>query len=157
MAVKERGLFRIIFKAFFDSLTPNNRKPVLMGVDYLGTKYYEVPKIKSIHNKINRYFVPIVKENFEQEIPAEWEAWLRNRRKEPPTEEEVNKNYDMILTKRQKAAEIEEKFAEKGDIKIVPPDQKLPDQHASLNYPVYEEYKQFGKNYKINIKKKSDS
>ena len=90
MAGRQRGLFRIIFRDFIKSLTPNIPKHKLMGQDYMGTKYYEIVSTKkSIHRKTNRYFVPINKNDFEQEIPAEWESWLRNRRKEAPTEIEV--------------------------------------------------------------------
>lgn len=90
MAKRERGLFRIIFNEFLRSITPKIPKHTCVGEDYLGTKYYEIERIKtSIRNKPNRYFVPKDKENFEQEIPAEWEAWLRQRRKVAPTTNEV--------------------------------------------------------------------
>lgn len=88
---KERGLFRIIFRDFIRSLTPKSIKHTCIGTDYNGTKYFEITQeIKSQHKKPNRYFVPVNKDDFEQEMPAEWEAWLRGRRKLPPTEEEVS-------------------------------------------------------------------
>lgn len=40
------------------------------GLYYIGTKYYEVTMKKvSNHKKLNRYFVPKEKDNFEQELP----------------------------------------------------------------------------------------
>lgn len=87
---KERGLFRIIFTEFIRSLTPKHTKHTCVGVDYMGTKYYEISKTgEYLRKKPNRYFVPKNKDDFEQEMPAEWEAWLRGRRKQPPTEQEV--------------------------------------------------------------------
>lgn len=89
MAARETGLFRMIFKEFLKSITPKIPKKLHVGTDYMGTKYYEVITPDSIRRKSNRYFTPKDKDNFEQELPAEWEAWLRNRRKDPPTEAEV--------------------------------------------------------------------
>ena len=90
MARKERGLFRMIFRDFLNSVTPRISKRICVGEDYMGTKYYEITETKvSIHKKPNRYFVPKEKDDFEQELPAEWEAWLRGRRKVPPTVIEV--------------------------------------------------------------------
>ncbi|XP_023244924.1 NADH dehydrogenase [ubiquinone] 1 alpha subcomplex assembly factor 2 isoform X2 [Copidosoma floridanum] len=152
--VKERGLFVMIFKDFIRSITPKFPKHTLVGVDYFGTKYYEIERTESAHKKPNRYFVPKEKDNFEQEMPAEWEAWLRHRRRVAPTEEEVSANYQMILTKRENAAKLEEKYASETEVlEIVDPNVKPLNQHASIGFPAYDEYKQFGQNYKPKIKK----
>lgn len=39
-----------------------------------------------------RWFVPLNETRFDQEIPVEWEAWLRYRRSEPPMPEEIEAN-----------------------------------------------------------------
>ncbi|KAL7305294.1 hypothetical protein TKK_0002427 [Trichogramma kaykai] len=154
MAGKERRLMHIIFKHFFRSITPKIPKHNLVGEDYMGTKYYEVTNLKeSIHKKSNRYFVPKEKNNFEQDLPAEWEAWLRKRRTDPPTEAEVMENYEMILTKRQNAAELEITYQKEEGLQSHDPNAKPLDQHASINFPTYDEYKQFGRDYKPNWKK----
>ncbi|XP_058808160.1 NADH dehydrogenase [ubiquinone] 1 alpha subcomplex assembly factor 2 [Phymastichus coffea] len=151
---KERGLFQLIFKEFIKSISPKFSKRVHVGTDYMGTKYYEVHTPHSIRRKSNRYFEPANKEDFEQELPAEWEAWLRNRRREPPTEAEVKQNYEMILLKRKNAAELEATYIKETDsVAVLDPKGKSLDQHASLNYPVYDEYKQFGRNYQPKWKK----
>ncbi|KAJ8667244.1 hypothetical protein QAD02_008906 [Eretmocerus hayati] len=154
MSGKDRRLFVMIFKTFVESLTPKFTKEVLVGTDYMGTKYYQVStNRKSIRNKPNRYFVPVEKDNFQQELPAEWEAWLRNRRADPPSEGEVNENYDMILTKRKNAAELEATYAKEGHVQVVNPDAKPLEQHAAMNFPSYDEYKEFGRHYKPKWKK----
>lgn len=55
----------------------------------------------------------------------------------------------MILTKRDNAAKLEAEYAkETTSLDTVDPNAKPLTQHASLNFPVYDEYKQFGQNYK---------
>lgn len=39
-----------------------------------------------------RWFQPLNEENFDQPVPVEWEAWLRFRRVEPPSPEEIEIN-----------------------------------------------------------------
>lgn len=52
-----------------------------MGEDYFGNKFYEIPKDPSgARRKTARWFEPLEKDNHEQEMAAEWEAWLRGRR-----------------------------------------------------------------------------
>lgn len=92
----------MIFKEFVRSITPKSIKHKCVGIDYNGTKYFEITQeIKSIHKKPNRYFIPVNKEDFEQEMPAEWEAWLRGRRKLPPTENEVIVPFEKVFKKVQ--------------------------------------------------------
>jgi NADH dehydrogenase [ubiquinone] 1 alpha subcomplex assembly factor 2 len=89
MAKRERGLFRMIFTNFIKSITPNSSKTICVGTDHFGTKYFEHINSKSEYKRSRRYFVPIDKTNFEQDLPCEWESWLRHRRADPPTNEEV--------------------------------------------------------------------
>jgi len=56
-----------------------------------------------------RWFDPATKEDFQQEVPAEWEAWLRHRRNEPPTEDEIKASYALMLLKKKNAAALEAK------------------------------------------------
>lgn len=151
MARRERGLFRQIFNEFVASLTPNFARRKLMGEDYFGTKYFEIPPRKGSLKKAARSFEPVNKNDFSQEIPAEWEAWLRNRRREPPTKEELEKNYEIILMKRKNASKVEEVCVVKEVevTKLAPP---LPPSDTGPETPggfkIYEEYTNFGLNYK---------
>ena len=145
MARKERGIFRMILRDFLASIQPQFARPKLIGEDFHGTKYYEVAPRKGSSKKPSRYFEPVNKEDFTQELPAEWESWLRYRRREPPTKDEVQKNYEMILLKRKNAAEIEKTYEVKEEIKYLAP---KTNSHIPGGYPVYEEYKEFGIDYK---------
>lgn len=89
-----------------------------MGEDRLGNQYFEVKKTAaSARTKPHRYYLPKSgEEDFMQELPAEWEAWLRGRRKVPPTPAELQKNYEIMLMKKENAKRLEE---EKTDSKLL--------------------------------------
>ena len=157
MARRERGLFRQIFKEFVASLTPNFARRKLVGEDYFGTKYFEIPPRTGSTKRTARSFEPVNKDDFTQEIPAEWEAWLRYRRQEPPTKEELQKNYEISLMKKRNAKVLEETYTAKEEVT-----QSLPEPISQpLNtapetpggFKIYEEYKEFGINYKPKGKK----
>ncbi|XP_012146842.2 NADH dehydrogenase [ubiquinone] 1 alpha subcomplex assembly factor 2 [Megachile rotundata] len=149
MSGRERGLFRLIWKNFVASVTSKSKKSSLIGEDYYGTKYYEVSNKTDSFNRPSRYFVPVNKDDHEQEIPAEWEAWLRNRRKDPPTEKELEESYQLAMLKKENAAKIEAKFsAARLEASNLPTVKK-----GYESFPQYEEYKNHGENYKIKYPK----
>lgn len=137
----------MIWKNFVASFKfPERAK--LIGEDYYGTKYYEKPNPSG--RKSARYFVPVTKENHEQEMPAEWESWLRFRRREPPTQEEVEKNYQIAMQKKRNAKMLEGKYLNSGSTEV----SKAPvEKHGFESFPSYEEYQKNGRDYKIKIPK----
>lgn len=144
---KERGVFKILWNSFISSFKPRFARRKLIGEDYYGTKYYEEEIRYSSRKRPPRYFVPVNKEDFEQELPAEWESWLRYRRKEPPTQEEIETSYQLAVTKKENAAALKEKYSKSEDVKELPvPSSSRP--VTSGNFPIYEEYKDFGSSYK---------
>ncbi|XP_046823792.1 NADH dehydrogenase [ubiquinone] 1 alpha subcomplex assembly factor 2 [Vespa crabro] len=151
MSGRQRGLFRMIFRDFLASIRPNISRPKLMGEDYFGTKYYEVPiSSTSTKKKPARYFKAI-NNDFEQEIPAEWEAWLRYRRKEPPTFIEIETNYKMQIIKKMNAAKLEASNKElttskKTDIPV--------EKRGYESFPVYDEYNSTSKYIELKPKLK---
>jgi NADH dehydrogenase [ubiquinone] 1 alpha subcomplex assembly factor 2 len=99
-----RSILAMIFRNFIQSLRPRKIRGDLVGTDYFGNKYYEIPANPQIgKRKSSRWFEPKVKDDFEQEIPAEWEAWLRGRRNAPPEEEEVLRNLAIMKQKKENA------------------------------------------------------
>ena len=115
MAQKEgRSILAMILRNFIQSLKPRRIHGDLMGTDYFGNKYFEIPANPQIgKRKPSRWFEPKVKEDFDQEIPAEWEAWLRGRRDVPPSEEELLRNLAIMEQKKVNAKEIEQNILEK--------------------------------------------
>ncbi|KAM4706468.1 NADH dehydrogenase [ubiquinone] 1 alpha subcomplex assembly factor 2 [Discoglossus pictus] len=69
-----------------------------MGTDQFGNKYYYIPEQKTWTGQTirrRRTVEPVHKSEYEYEpghIPTEWEAWIRGKRKDPPTIEEILKN-----------------------------------------------------------------
>ncbi|RZF45075.1 hypothetical protein LSTR_LSTR002036 [Laodelphax striatellus] len=133
MAREGRGIVVTIFKNFWESLKPRNFKGTLVGEDNYGTKYYEIDNGE--RQRKQRYFVPVTKEQFDQEMPSEWESWLRGRRVTPPTQEEILKNYELMISKKNNAAELD--LRHKGSAKI----EQEKQTSTFHSFPVYEEYK----------------
>ncbi|CAH1243106.1 NDUFAF2 [Branchiostoma lanceolatum] len=85
-----------------------------VGADHLGNKYYEIPERTTIlgtKRKGRRLAEsPTATMDYELgDIPLEWEAWIRGRRKDPPTDTEIEKNEKMMRLKQQRGKEAEEK------------------------------------------------
>lgn len=106
-----RNLLQILFKTFVNSLKPRKFSGDFRGIDYYGNKYYEIPADPSVgRRKASRWFEPEGGEkNFDSPLPAEWEAWLRGRRKEPPSEEELAKNLAIMEMKKKNAVLVDAK------------------------------------------------
>ncbi|GBP90598.1 hypothetical protein EVAR_86438_1 [Eumeta japonica] len=110
--------------------------------DYLGNTYFEIPPNPSLgKRKATRWYDPPKGKDFNDPVPPEWEAWLRQRRNEPPTKEEIEYNLAIIKLKQENAAKIEAKRIAEGG--------SLPTQQEKgiETFPVYAEFKS-GK-YKI--------
>ncbi|XP_059192915.1 NADH dehydrogenase [ubiquinone] 1 alpha subcomplex assembly factor 2 [Centropristis striata] len=86
-----------------------------VGTDTLGNKYYSVPEQKTWTGRLVRAKRMVVAANptefeyIEGSIPMEWDAWIRGRRKEPPSVEELLKNESYREQIKLKAKEVEEK------------------------------------------------
>ncbi|XP_069555644.1 NADH dehydrogenase [ubiquinone] 1 alpha subcomplex assembly factor 2 [Brachyistius frenatus] len=86
-----------------------------VGTDHLGNKYYLIPEQKSWTGRPVRAKRMVVAANpteyeyMEGSIPMEWDAWIRGRRKKPPSVEELLKNEFNRDQIKVKAKELEEK------------------------------------------------
>lgn len=82
MSKPPRSIFKYIMTNFFNSFRPRQIRGNLMGEDYFGNKYYEIPASARLgKRKPERWFEPAGdKEAFDRELTAEWESWLRGRR-----------------------------------------------------------------------------
>lgn len=78
------NVVQMIWKNFIKSFTPRQRNGQFMGEDYLGNKYFEIPPQPRIgKRRPERWFEPPghnMERNFDVELTAEWESWLRLRR-----------------------------------------------------------------------------
>lgn len=136
----ERGIFVMIVKNFIKSFMPRTFTGELKGTDRFGNKYFEI-SAGGNRSKRSRYFEPIGKEDgFDTERPAEWDSWLRGRRSQPPTDDEILKNYQMMLDKKKKALEIEQKFKDlkKDQLQLLAPEDTGKETSKFPEYPEYE-------------------
>ncbi|XP_053149028.1 NADH dehydrogenase [ubiquinone] 1 alpha subcomplex assembly factor 2 isoform X5 [Hemicordylus capensis] len=76
------GVWRLIRSLKLRALGPEKQR---VGTDYLGNTYYRIPKHKT------------------------WAAWIRKRRKDPPTIEEILKNANYKEELKYKVLELYEK------------------------------------------------
>lgn len=107
-----RDIIKIIFTNILKSFSILKKDQLVgkhIGSDYFGNKYFEIAAERSLGRRRQRWFEPPVKEDFAQEMPAEWESWLRGRRDGPPKEEEVMRNVAIMDMKKQNAIEVEKK------------------------------------------------
>jgi len=81
------------------SLLSSSRK--LIGSDQLGNKYYEYPKAGGVIQR-ELESTSNLDDYVPGQIPTEWEAWLRRKREEPPTQEEIDKNLKRAALARQR-------------------------------------------------------
>lgn len=140
MAQEGRSILGFIFRNFINSLRPRRISGDYVGKDYYGNKYYEIPPNPKIgKRKATRWFVPQTtdKYDFVHEVSPEWETWLRGRRKEPPTEEELIKNLEMIKQKQENAREIESNYSAHRSTKQDVVNKEIKGMES---FPKYDEY-----------------
>ncbi|XP_063357991.1 uncharacterized protein LOC134647568 [Cydia amplana] len=117
-----RHVWRIAFTNFLKSFRPRQIRGNAIGKDYKGNSYFEIPADPSLgKRKATRWYDPPRGLDFRDPIPAEWEAWLRMRRVEAPTEEEIANNLAVAKLKQENAAAIEaRRLAEGGSLPTMP-------------------------------------
>ncbi|XP_055354168.1 NADH dehydrogenase [ubiquinone] 1 alpha subcomplex assembly factor 2-like [Paramacrobiotus metropolitanus] len=105
--------WRTVITNFVNSLRKAPPREFI-GEDYLGNRYYEQPTPYSSNRKLARSLEPANRHKYHfehdarwEEIPPEWEAWLRNKRKDPPTAEEIQQNIALMLQKQANGARLE--------------------------------------------------
>ncbi|XP_067425097.1 NADH dehydrogenase [ubiquinone] 1 alpha subcomplex assembly factor 2 isoform X1 [Emydura macquarii macquarii] len=86
-----------------------------VGSDQFGNKYVRIPKHQTWAGQTipeRRLVEAVNQEEYKYEvgdIPTEWEAWIRKRRKDPPTMEEILKNENYRKEIKQKIIDASEK------------------------------------------------
>lgn len=139
------------FARMVNNIVQRNTRPtseeILVGIDYKGNKYYEQIGANVQERKLNgvvlakRWYFPATEheDDWDRHVPPEWEAWMRYRRIDAPTEEEINLNLAVAHMKQVNAAKIEEQLrlqaAEQGVLS--PPVQ--PDSNTKTLQPVIKE------------------
>lgn len=97
----------------------SKNKKRFIGEDHLGNKYYEITKPNHPWRKHQRFF-QTEGINYQDpsavadkcDVPPAWDAWLRFRRSDPPTVEEINESEEYF--KFQQSLDAEKKMSEKN-------------------------------------------
>jgi len=107
----------------------------LVGTDLHGNYYYETiregkkPKREMISNVKHMQYTPDM-------MPIEWEAWIRGKRDDPPTHDELLAQQRRVETIKERARQVEEKDQEQHALDHEPPHLVAPVGHAAT--PFYE-------------------
>lgn len=124
------GWSRAIQQFFKQTSTLNKNKIRLVGEDHLGNKYFETER-PNHSRRFQRYFEKKSYDGITDvadivSVPPAWDAWLRFRRQNPPTESEVRESEEYYQTNQARSAE--NKAPECNDTKELPkrPFPKLP-------------------------------
>lgn len=106
----------------------------VVGTDHLGNTYWEIPADPSRGiRKPKRGFEGkdyVAEDSGTVELPMEWQAWLRMRRDDPPTPEEVFRNMQLAEIKKQKGDAANRALSSQPD---------APSRSFDEKYPRYEE------------------
>ncbi|KAK6188746.1 hypothetical protein SNE40_004861 [Patella caerulea] len=106
------GILKKLFMNYKAVLKGARTNGMLKGSDHFGNKYFE----KVYNDEKRRPSRWIEAEDEDQskvpDIPTEWDAWLRLKRQEPPTQQEVDRNYMLMLRTQKRAEDLKAKDLE---------------------------------------------
>uniref|UniRef100_A0A915J8J1 EGF domain-specific O-linked N-acetylglucosamine transferase n=1 Tax=Romanomermis culicivorax TaxID=13658 RepID=A0A915J8J1_ROMCU len=100
------GVLTRLFNLFVQSLKPSCER-VVVGKDQFGNVYYVEKALYERAKTGTRGYLPGNRADWKQ-IPTEWEMWLKYARKEVPTQEEIDFNYQRMMSVKEKAARLED-------------------------------------------------
>lgn len=134
-------IFTNLKNSFFIAKQSND----YVGSDQFGNEYYEKIADPERNVRGQRY----IKERGGAspqdipDVPVEWDAWLRGRRKNPPTEEEIKQNYVKMMQKKMRAQRIESKFSDTKADEEPKPDaitETIVSNNPKTPFPKYEDF-----------------
>ncbi|KAI9227927.1 MAG: hypothetical protein DHS80DRAFT_31290 [Piptocephalis tieghemiana] len=89
------------------------RRAHFIGLDVQGNEYYEQKQPTFPGRPVRRWMQPAMTtmDLFEEtHIPVQWQSWLRHRRPEPPTDQEIQADEAYRLRTVARAAKLEEQW-----------------------------------------------
>ncbi|KAK3759375.1 hypothetical protein RRG08_023493 [Elysia crispata] len=134
-------IFTNLKNSFF--VAKQNNKYI--GSDQFGNEYYEIIGDSNRNVRGQRYIKERTGASSHDipDVPVEWDAWLRGRRKNPPTEEEIQRNYVKMMQKKMRAEQLENKYSgekiEEGSEPNVLTE-TIVSNNPKTSFPKYEEF-----------------
>merc|ERR1712038_341983 len=136
------GTFRGLIQNIKQTLSVRSAKEILVGTDLEGNKYFERPAVPSKGVKRVRRVEPVSTDQFTvPKVPVEWMTWLQARREDPPSEQEMDKNYMNMMKTLHRAGEVDKHY--ENQRKNEPIDKQTAPSSARREYPVYEDYETY--------------
>ena len=132
-APRGAGLLSKLVHGLMARTRAENRAGFVAGKDHLGNTYYESPADPSRGiRKPKRWFVGVDEDSWSNPMPAEWEAWLRYRRDQAPTPDEVFANMQLAEQRAKAGEEASQRLSTKA-----------PSKSDSIfeRYPRHQDYK----------------
>lgn len=129
------GVFQKIFANLRSRVKHEGREAFEVGKDHLGNRFFESPADPARGIRLpKRWYVGASQDSWSNPLPPEWEAWLRYRRDNLPSEEELMRNIHEGEKRKLLAEEIEK---------------RLKPGRAAIPDPLYEKYPSY-KDYQKN-------
>ena len=125
------GAWSKVWSNFIASISPKTRTKIYKGEDLYGNRYFEYSEMKA--NIKRGYETPETVKN-PQPPTIEWDAWLRSRRRFPPSDEEIRLN----LMKQQYQL-LQDTETEKRAPKIGSHGKGAAEIDRKTEYPAYED------------------
>ena len=103
-----------------------------VGKDHLGNLYFEVERHNNSYRPVRRFFTKSKDvQSFDDvveaaNVPPLWDAWLRFRRDQPPTEKELRDSEEYFQMQQAKTAEKREKPDDTSSMDEGKPNRKVP-------------------------------
>lgn len=154
-APKSRGMFQYVWKHFWNSIKiGSGREKVgnIVGRDPYGNMYYELPAQPQLGKRRPTRWYDTAQTGkgdmlhkdawggFDSDLPAEWESWLRFRRTQPPSEDEVLNSLAIAELKKVNAAKLEGKRLEELTAQGLDTGPPKPQDHEKTPYPKYTDF-----------------
>ncbi|RKP11710.1 hypothetical protein BJ684DRAFT_12570 [Piptocephalis cylindrospora] len=122
------------------------RKAWFIGLDVRGNEYYEQKQPTFPGRPVRRWVQPAMKtmDLFEEtHIPVQWQSWLRHRRPQPPTEEDIQADEAYRLRTVARAMKLDQQWQEPRKVPLASSTQDTPKEKAkpvkklapSVHYP----------------------
>lgn len=105
MAGWKPGPWTKVIHNFLESLSVKNPAKVVVGKDQFGNVYYQEEKRPGDPKAVHRGYHPGSTDQW-QRLPVQWEAWLRGRRKHPPSEAEMAEAIEDEARRMQKIQQL---------------------------------------------------
>ncbi|KAK7490393.1 hypothetical protein BaRGS_00018372 [Batillaria attramentaria] len=143
---RSAGLFARVWQGIRGAFGAREQAARFVGEDHLGNRYYEKDPDQKRGRRGSRWVeardAAEGDMTFMPEVPSEWDSWLRRRRDNPPTQEELDRNYAMMIRTQQRAKELERNEGKLpvDEVPEAPYTETVTEESFKSKFPKYEDF-----------------